>query len=87
MEAIVFSSASCAPCKVYKEQTIEPLIKDGYNIAYVSIDDDEGQKMAMEYRVRAVPTTVLRKPNNDGKVEQVLVGMQSIEKMKGLMDA
>ena len=51
-----FSATWCGPCKVFKP-TMKELSDEGYDIEF--LDGDENPKLASEYNIRSVPTTVI----------------------------
>lgn len=76
MKAIIFTSAQCLPCKVYKT-SIREATEQGCEIALVDVGENPVQ--AELYGVRSVPTTVLLDAENE--VLDVLHGVQSTEKL------
>lgn len=51
-----FSAEWCAPCKVFKP-IMKELSNEGYDIEF--IDGDDNPKIANEYNIRSVPTTIV----------------------------
>lgn len=78
---IYFHSPNCGPCRKMTP-LIEELASDHGNV--VSVDVSQDLDTARKYQVRATPTTVLVR---DGRVSQVLLGFQSLQKLQGLLSA
>tara|TARA_R110002073_G_scaffold88369_1_gene209757 strand:+ start:104 stop:349 length:246 start_codon:yes stop_codon:yes gene_type:complete len=51
-----FSAKWCGPCKVFKP-IMKELSSEGYDIEF--IDGDDNPKIANEYNIRSVPTTIV----------------------------
>jgi len=51
-----FSAEWCGPCKVFKP-IMKELSSEGYDIEF--IDGDDNPKIANEYNIRSVPTTIV----------------------------
>ena len=66
-----FSATWCGPCKQFKP-IMQELSDEGYDIEF--IDGDENKEVAIEYKIRSIPTTVIEK---DGKEINRLVGVRS----------
>ena len=73
-----FNATWCGPCKMQRP-ILENLSKD-YKI--VSVDTDENEELAYQYKVMSIPCTVLIK---DGKEVKRMVGLHSEEDIKEFM--
>ena len=73
MKALVFTSPTCAPCKVYKG-TVKTATSLGANIKVLDVIEDAD--MADLYGIRTVPTTVIL--SDDDQLVDVLFGVQSV---------
>ncbi len=76
---LYFYSPNCGPCRKMTP-LIDELASRHDNV--VSVDVSRELETARTYRVRAVPTTVLVR---DGRIRKVLLGFQSVKKLKGLL--
>jgi len=70
-----FSATWCGPCKVFKP-TMKELSDEGYDIEF--LDGDENPKLASQYNIRSVPTTVIEV---DGKEVDRIIGVKSKAEM------
>tara|TARA_R100001377_G_scaffold82531_1_gene62995 strand:- start:145 stop:390 length:246 start_codon:yes stop_codon:yes gene_type:complete len=70
-----FSAEWCGPCKVFKP-IMKSLSSEGYNIEF--IDGDKSPKLANEYNIRSVPTTIIE---TDGEETNRIIGVRSKEQM------
>ena len=70
-----FNATWCGPCKMQRP-ILENLSKD-YKI--VSVDTDENEELAYQYKVMSIPCMVLIK---DGKEINRMVGLHSEEDIK-----
>lgn len=82
MKVKVYTTPTCGPCKFYKAQTIEPLIKEGYNIGVV--DTSENLKETQLAGITGVPTTIIY--NDEGKELKRFSGMKSLSQVKQILD-
>lgn len=73
-----FNATWCGPCKMQRP-ILENLSKD-YKI--VSVDTDENEELAYQYKVMSIPCMVLIK---DGKEVKRMVGLHSEEDIKEYM--
>ena len=73
-----FNATWCGPCKMQRP-ILENLSKD-YKI--VSVDTDENEELAYQYKVMSIPCMVLIK---DGKEVKRMVGLHSEEDIKKFM--
>lgn len=73
-----FNATWCGPCKMQRP-ILENLSKD-YKI--VSVDTDEKEELAYQYKVMSIPCMVLIK---DGKEVKRMVGLHSEEDIKEFM--
>jgi len=79
-----FSSESCLPCKMMKP-AIEELESEYIGkISIGEVDVSENNQLAIDYKVTAVPTILIFK---DGEVVKKLVGLQSKNELKKVIDA
>ncbi len=82
-QLIVFSSASCGPCKMYKPVLQD--LKDSGKVDDIEIlifDVEESQELAAKYNVRGVPTSVLV----DGDNAKTKVGAMSKVQLGAWLD-
>lgn len=56
-EVIVFTSATCAPCKQLKPDLEALQAEHGFSMRYVEMSHENAQEF-MKFGVRSVPTTV-----------------------------
>jgi len=70
-----FSAKWCGPCKVFKP-VMEELSQEGYLIQF--IDGDEEMKLANQYGIRSIPTTVIEE--EDKEIRRI-VGVRTKEQM------
>ena len=75
MKVKFFNAAWCGPCQQMKPH-IEALVKEGYSIEMVDVD--EQPTLAESANVRGVPTTAIYE---DGELVESIVGYQD----KGLL--
>lgn len=75
-----FWATWCGPCKRLAP-VLEELFEEGYNVGKVDVDENPG--LASQYGIMSIPTVILFK---DGKEEKRLVGLQSKETLKSLLD-
>ena len=73
-----FNATWCGPCKMQRP-ILENLSKE-YKI--VSVDTDENEELAYQYKVMSIPCMVLIK---DGKEVKRMVGLHSEEDIKEFM--
>lgn len=73
LKVLKFSADWCGPCRML-QPTFEKVSNDFSDVNFVTIDIDEEQDRASEYKIRAVPTIVFEK---DGKEVDRLVGLVS----------
>lgn len=59
LKLVVFSSATCSPCKSLKNYL------DTKDVEYQTVDVFEDMDYAMKYRISKTPTTMLIKENGD----------------------
>ena len=59
LKLVVFSSATCSPCKSLKKYL------DTKEVEYQTVDVFEDMDYAMKYRISKTPTTMLIKENGD----------------------
>jgi len=72
-----FYSPKCGACK-RMEPIIEKLSKE-INVLRIDVTTAEGERLAKEFGILGTPTIVVVK---NGKVEKVIVGVQTYEKLK-----
>ena len=58
-----FSAYWCGPCRMLAP-VIEEISDENQNITFINVDVDQGQQLAMEFNIDAVPTIIVFK---DGK--------------------
>lgn len=73
-----FQGSWCVPC-----QRMKPIVKEALknieNVELVMVDVDEDPSMAIQFKVRSIPTLVLLK--ND-QVVRTMVGSKNINEVK-----
>ena len=75
-----FNAAWCGPCKQMKPH-IDKLVKEGYSIEEIDIDDFPS--LAEEAEVRGVPTLMIY---DDMGMQERVVGYQDYDKLKKRID-
>ena len=75
-----FWATWCGPCK-RQAPALESLAEEGYAVG--KIDVDENPELASAYGVMSIPTLILFK---DGKEQKRLVGLQTKDTLKNLLD-
>lgn len=70
IEVKLFSATWCGPCRAFYP-IFEELKSEFPDIEFTKIDIDENKALAMEYKIRAVPTLII---DNDGALDE-LVGV------------
>ena len=80
MEVKFFNAAWCGPCKQMKPH-IDKLVKEGYGIEEIDIDDFPS--LAEEAEVRGVPTLMIY---DDMGMQERVVGYQDYDKLKKRID-
>ena len=82
-----FTATWCGPCKMVApifERLAETSQTKAYeNVGFVKIDIDDGDEIARKYNIRSVPTFILFV---DGTEKQRTTGLQSIDKLKEIID-
>jgi len=78
-KAKYFSAKWCGPCKQFKP-IMQELSSEGYTIEF--IDGDENQKLAIQYNIRSIPTTIIEE---DDKEINRIIGIKSKEQMIELL--
>jgi len=75
-----FSAKWCGPCKVFKP-VMEELSQEGYFIQF--IDGDEEMKLANQYGIRSIPTTVIEEEDETQVLREIrrIVGVRTKEQM------
>ena len=64
-KVIKMSASWCAPCKVYAKAFHEVEKEDKYKgIEFEDVDVEENEDLALKYKVRAVPTTIILGEND-----------------------
>ena len=75
-----FTASWCGPCQTFKP-IIEELIKEGYPIEILDVDDND--ELAKELAIRSVPTTIIF----DGDTEQErFVGVKTKQLIKNRLE-
>lgn len=75
-----FWATWCGPCQ-RQAPALEELFEEGYRVG--KVDVDQSPELASRYGVMSIPTLILFK---DGKEAARLVGLQSKETLKNLLD-
>jgi len=70
-----FSAKWCGPCKQFKP-IMQKLSNEGFDIQF--IDGDENPKLANQYGVRSIPTTVIEQESKEVKR---IIGIRSRAEM------
>lgn len=74
----------CGPCRMMSP-IVEELAKEYNGKAKIcKMNTDENPQMAQEYSISAIPTLLFFK---DGKVVKEIVGLQSKEELKEILDS
>lgn len=76
-----FWASWCSPCRM-QGPAIDQLAEAGYQAVKVNVDEEP--ELAAQFQVMSIPTLILFK---DGKQVERMVGVQSKEKLQGLLDA
>ena len=64
-KVIKMSASWCAPCKVYAKAFHEVEKEEKYKgIEFEDVDVEENEDLALKYKVRAVPTTIILGEND-----------------------
>lgn len=64
-KVIKMSASWCAPCKVYAKAFHEVEKEEKYKgIEFEDVDVEENEDLALKYKVRAVPTTIVLGEND-----------------------
>lgn len=77
MTLVKFSAPWCNSCKIM-EPTIKKVLEDFNGIELIDVNVDEDPDMAIEYKVRTIPTLILKKGNEI----DLLVGTATSEQVK-----
>ena len=80
MEVKFFNAKWCGPCQQMKPH-IEALVKEGYSIEMVDVD--EQPTLAESANVRGVPTTAIYE---DGELVESIVGYQDKDLLQRKID-
>jgi len=80
MKVKFFNAAWCGPCQQMKPH-IEELVKEGYSIEMVDVD--EQPTLAESANVRGVPTTAIYE---DGELVESIVGYQDKDLLQRKID-
>ena len=73
----------CAPCRVQKP-IIEELEKEfKKKVEFKKMDIDNKKREAAEHQVTSIPTIIIKK---DGKVVEKLIGLQTKENLKKVIE-
>lgn len=75
---VKFGAVWCGPCKKM-EPILEKLEGEFPDITFLSVDVDELPELAKQYKVKAVPTTILLK---DGQEANKVVGLSLIDPLR-----
>ena len=82
MKLLVFSSATCGPCKLYSPQ-VDKVAVQGYNIQKLDVADNT--ELVEKYRVRGVPTSII--VDEEGTEIHRFMGAKSAPTLKDLLDS
>lgn len=72
----------CGPCKALGPIVEELAEQFKDNVKVMKLNVDEGQKTALNYSVRSIPTIILFK---DGKILDTIVGLVPKEKLENIV--
>ena len=80
-----FSATWCGPCQTFKP-IMQELKDEGYDITFIDIDKDSG-KLAKQYNIRSVPTTIIeeRVVPKHVHITDTIIGARSKEEIKELL--
>lgn len=81
-EVTIYSAVWCIPCQEYKEDAVQPLLKEGYKIK--TLDKDE-EKAAGRWVPSLIPYTMVRDPKTK-KVTRRIVGKLSKSHLRSLLE-
>lgn len=75
---VAFKAPWCGPCRAM-EPVLNNISKSFSNVSFIEVNVDEDTELAVEYKVRQIPTLLLMEDNHE--VDR-LVGSHSAEQIK-----
>lgn len=78
-----FFATWCHPCKMLTPRLEAVIEEKKGQVSLAKVDIDEHTELALDYEVGAVPVLLAMK---DGKVEDRLVGLQDVDKLRKFVD-
>jgi thioredoxin 1 len=84
---IKLSATWCGPCKQYApifNSFKDDLTSSGWEILALDIDTDEGRKVAEQYGVRAVPTTIFLEEGKEALIKPGIIRKADFGVLAGL---
>lgn len=83
MELLDFYADWCGPCQMMKP-TIEEFEKAHPEVKVTSVNIDENEEMAEQYRVSSIPCLVVLKDGEEVKRDVGVMPLKKLEKLVGV---
>jgi thioredoxin 1 len=81
MNLVVFTTATCPPCKIMRPW-VEQAIADGKNVIMHTLgQSQEAMNLARQYRVQAVPTLIVLNDGEEVKRSVGLIGKAAFDQL------